>query len=402
MPTIRGTVLNSNSHKPIAKALVYTDSSARPNWDTKDTASDINGLYEIKDVPPGVYTLRVQTEPIAIDRFRYSFFGEVDGLKILEEDVACDIQVNVRGILHGHVRDVATGKPIRGAVVQFSEETGGLFRSVSEADGLFSLGHINPQAYNIFCESMGYEKFQQKIFVGDALEDGPVVLPIFLIPLPASLIGSKAVVRGFVFNEMGNPAVNATVTLIGDQERKSMVTFKNYFDYQTGNYEFYDVPEGKYVISVTKPGMQPARTQIQVTAGKEQWAPDLRLTALPVTAPPEIEYLTIEPRTLAPGQQLQIRVRFKGELRKVATASGTIQGSGGLSIGFTMERGQTEGELVRTFDWTQPGLFVLSQLMVFNTDTGKGFELPVQAQFEVLPRQTPPLNPESAIFRVNK
>jgi hypothetical protein len=402
MPSICGIVLNLRSHKPLNGVTLYTRSSTFPDWGSLHATSDQHGSFEIRDVSPGIYSLHAQTEPITIGRTQYPFFGNVEGLEVAEDDLVCNVQVDVRGVLDGQVKDAVTGKPIRGAMIEFIEDTGGLFGSVSQEDGIYRFGQIIPGAYTISCDALGYGKFQEKIFIGDALEDGPVVLPIFLTPLPSNLIPTTGVVRGFVYNEMGNPALGVEITLMGGNVRRTMITSKNYFDYQSGNYEFYGVPEGSYTLTALKSGMHPAREEIVVLRGRDNWAPDLRLKSLPINTPPEIEYLIIEPRVLTAGEQLQIRLKFKGNLAKVAAASGTIWGPTGFSIGFTFERREVDGELHRSFDWTQPGSFVLSQLMVFNTDTGKGSELPVQAQFEVVPKQIAPLTPDSAIFRVTR
>jgi hypothetical protein len=400
MPNILGIVTNAATQKPLAHAFVWVDLPV-PNLSPNATTAD-DGSFELHGLAPGIYTLRAQTTPIQIGRVEYPFFGVLENVHLTDTDISCNIAVRVEGILRGVVKDSLAGKPIRGARIQTAEDTGGLYLCISDEEGLFSLGHIRPQSYNVVAEALGYDKFHQRVFVGDALEDGPVSLPVFLTPSPIPL-SAGGVVKGFALNEMGNPAVGAEITLTGKHELRSMVTFKDYFDLENGNYEFFNIPEGHYWVTVLKAGMYPGKAEVTVQRGKVNWTPDIRLVSLPVHVPPEIEYLVIEPRILTVGQPVKVRLRFKGSWARSAVASATIFGPGGLSVGFSLDRDEREEELSTTFSqWTQPGTFVLSQLLVFDTDTGKAFQLNVQAQFEVVPNRIPPLTPESPIFSVNR
>src|SRR5579859_2282860 len=101
MPSIRGVVLNSNSRKPIKGASVVTDSGSFPSWNAQHTTTDESGHFMLRDVPPGVYTLRAQTAPIVIGRTHYPFFGSKEGLQLSDADLDCVIEVDVRGIVAG-------------------------------------------------------------------------------------------------------------------------------------------------------------------------------------------------------------------------------------------------------------------------------------------------------------
>jgi hypothetical protein len=399
MPNIRGTVVHQRSGKPLAGALVYTIQPEVVDVPGPNVETGVDGTFSLPVVRPGVYTVVAQYSVEARPRNRFAFSGSVGPITVGDEDVVTAIQVDFRGVLVGHVIDATTGVPVRGAAVGFLEDTGGQIMSAALEEGWYSLSTINPGSYVVYCEAEGYHRFVQRIFVEEAAQ-GVTYLPIFLVPLPSSALPQTGVVRGLVLNEVGNPAVGAEVVLTGHKFQHSFIVTANYFDYQFGHYEFRDVPEGRYRITAAKLGMESAEAEFNVERGKANWAPDLKLKSLPYDSPPEIEWLDIEPRSATSGQAIRIGVRLAERFRDTAMVTGYIVGPGGFSIGFGFDERDRNGALLKVFNnWQITGLFALRQLLVQDPETGKIFEVQINARFEVNSSDPAPLTPESALFK---
>jgi hypothetical protein len=400
MPNIRGTVVHQRTGRPIEGALVYATQPDVVAVGGPTVETGIDGAFNLPVLQPGTYTVVAQYSVEARPKSRYAFSGSVGPITVGDEDIVTVIHVTFRGVLVGNVFNASTGAAVRGSVVGFLEDTGGQIMSASLEDGWYSLSTINPGSYEVYCEAEGYHRFVQRVFVKDAMQ-GVTYLPIYVVPLPSLSLPETGVVRGLVLNDAGNPAVGAEVVLTGHKFQHSFIVTADYFDPQFGHYEFRDVPEGQYHVRATKPGMEMAEAEIAVERGKANWAPDLRLRSLPYDRPPEIESLDIEPRSATAGQAIRISVRLAERFRETGVVSGYIVGPGGFSVGFSFDERERSGALVKLFNnWQAPGVFALRQLLVQDPETGKLFEVPLNARFEVAPREPSPLSPDSALFNV--
>jgi hypothetical protein len=358
MMTITGRVVIAGTQTPLPNAFVWAQVETAMGDIARHTRTDAVGVFVLPDLPSGPCTVRAQVD---VARF---FFSAVEGPFDLEGDRVLTLEIESKGCVAGSVNDATTGAPIRGAVVQLLEPTGGQFRAATGADGSFSLAFLTPRTYTLTCSSPGFETFTSRIFVPDALQARVLSLPLFLSPSPVEERAGVGIVRGFVYNEMGNPARNAEVTLIGEGQKHMYVTTRGHFDHELGSYEFSDIPAGNYKILVIKQGMVPTETTVHVTPGRVNWAPDIRLMASPYLTPPELEYLRLEPRVLTVGDPLRISLKVRRDLGRSPTASASIWGQGGWNTGFTIDKREPDGSLSRTLDrWPQAGFFTLSQLL---------------------------------------
>jgi hypothetical protein len=311
------------------------------------------------------------------------------------------VEIETRGILKGRIADVDTGEAIRGAKLRVLEETRGQFMAASDSNGLYSLVHLEPGTYTVVCEALGFETASQRVFVADASQSGISEVNFFIKRLSEEVLPRTGNVRGFLLNGIGNPVLGAELTLRGrDFERKCLTTM-GYFDFQRGNFEFLGVPEGEYRLIATKPGMLVVETPVKVRRGVDNWVGDLRMKAVPISKPPEIESLSIAPVSFEAGGSLTVTIKIADPIGRNASVSANIVGPGGANIGFSVDATGVPGEFCKLFPrWESIGTFKLFNITVWDTEKGQAHEFPVTAEFEVVPKVVPPLTGESAIFKV--
>ena len=259
---VAGDVYDMVTSKPMIGAKVVVEKLIAQNKFERVAGGEADevGHFRVEKVPAGVYRVVVLAE---------GYVAKVVGYKGVVADGYLgfeDVELAPESAVEGSVVDEG-GKPIDGALVRASSVMGvdgrgyRLAQSAevrSDERGQFRIGGVPRGFAQMVCFADGYSAP-----LGDILE----------IPAKDIVIrmGSTGAIKGKVIDEDGKaPAGQVAVSV--EAEDKANKWGGGMYAKADGTFEFKNVPQGKYTISVDRNPGPEARNQktITVTAGKSE------------------------------------------------------------------------------------------------------------------------------------
>jgi hypothetical protein len=258
---------------PLAAADVFLVNNIR----SYHTRSDQDGLYEFKNVQPGIYFLSAEAFR-HVPQVNIDTIEVVDGIDITGENIyLVPVDASELVSLSGHVwsagiTDQNIPQPVYpayitlmpGRIYILSEDSSGivapdtiypLVRVKNNPDGSYEIPDIPKGHYNVSCEARGYEP--EYVFLLDLTTDD-VVQDFYLKPITIPLAGR---ITGKVyFDKIGSPVTSAYISFYeitgtglpvipGDSSRSPdrLWPYGVYTD-STGTYSAL-LPQGQYYVS---------------------------------------------------------------------------------------------------------------------------------------------------------
>ncbi|MEM7584896.1 MAG: carboxypeptidase-like regulatory domain-containing protein [Acidobacteriota bacterium] len=241
--TLTGTVWHGENVLASAKlSLVGADVATE-----RKVRTDIEGRFEIADLPVGSYRLSVTKPSLRL-------IHNQDMTLASDQDVTIEI-ATVR--IAGDVRAADSSEPLVDAMVMLKQvldlqgNTGSLFTAASDAGGRFALEHLTAGRYQLTVRRDGYQPLMQDL---DVPATGAMELPLSLEPTPglevmARLASGRAprLLTLVALDGGGQPALRASRVL--DPE---------------GFIRFSSFPEGTWDLLVSSPDSALLRTSVSV------------------------------------------------------------------------------------------------------------------------------------------
>jgi hypothetical protein len=398
MASVEGRVIDNLTSKGVRKARVSLDVEGITAQDCS-AETDEEGYFLLSNIPAGIYTLHVQFSPKSMV---YSFGDSIENIELSgDTHKELIVPIEIRGALVGRVRDATKGTPLQGVSVKILEETGGGIGSPTNEDGKYSISFIRPGSYTVIASAEGYERTTSRVFVDQVTKgEGETRLDIFMNPIEVSKEFDNGVVRGNVVNEFGRVLFGARIELIREGFVRVASVIKDWEDQYRGNFSVDDVPPGKCRIVVSRPGYEALVREITVERGRVTWVNDLILKLATSPPPPELEYIRIEPDSIAVGEDIKIIIKSKDP--EILGISAHMWGPKGWNMGFSVdEKKEEDGGKSKIFkNWQIIGMFVIDSVNLTDKH-GKTFIVTSNATFEVHPRtaRKVPLTPDSPLFK---
>jgi len=240
--TIKGLVADMITLKAIPGIRVYSSGQS------ESVITDIEGIYEIKNVKPGNYTL-IATGANYIDA---EIKVAVSAGKITRGDFLM-IRTDKLGRIRGRVLNSATGQPLVDAFIYSSKPYN--YSTFSDSSGNFVIERILYGQYEFIAEKKDF--LSQKVSNVYIFSDTIKYLNFSLEPL-------YGIIRGVVIDGSTNQPI-PNVLIRTNPQTSSVITDNN------GFYEISNIPKSstnKYTLTATKDGYNSATVDVNVIPGK--------------------------------------------------------------------------------------------------------------------------------------
>jgi hypothetical protein len=240
---IDGTVTSTDPNNPAASMVVQ---ALQGSTVVGSAVTDTSGNYQIRNLPPGTYTLSLPGATGAL------FTAPIVTVALGQTATGESIQVQPGGIISGTVDQSTTNSPIAGITVYLSEPDGTTETTTSDSSGNYQFTGLSTGNYQVYLLLGGAQTSQT---VSLSLS-GPSATANLQLPFAASISGT-------ITDSLGNLITDGTVTLY--QAGSPVATA------QTNALGFYDLlilQPGTYDLSTAaSEGTFPVVTGIAVAAG---------------------------------------------------------------------------------------------------------------------------------------
>ncbi len=302
---IRGRVVSVDTGKPLRRARVYLSTSG---GESRNVSTGTSGSFEIKDLPPGRYTLRVTRSgylPLTYGQKRPDEPGrplELAEAQVMEK---IDFAMPRMSVITGRVTD-EVGEPVAGAQVWAMQmqyylgrrrlvPAGGGFNARTDDAGQYRILGLAPGEYLVMAnlrdtwpldddpmQILGYTQSfypstsnpaeAQRVKVGTGQEVGAI--DVGLVP------GRAAKLSGVAMSSNGAPVAGQTVSLSQEISGPTMSSMSAVDSAKTGG-------DGSWAIANVPPGEY--RLEVRSTAGDQDEHADMMV----VVSGPDIEGITL-------------------------------------------------------------------------------------------------------------
>ena len=302
---IRGRVISADTGKPLRRARLYLSTGG---GDSRNVSTGTSGTYEIKDLPPGRYTLRVTRSGYLALTYGQKRPGEPGRpLELAEAQVMdkIDFVMPRMGVITGRVTD-EVGEPVSGAQVWAMQmqyylgrrrlvPAAGGFNTRTDDAGQYRILGLVPGEYVVMAnlrdtwpldddptQVLGYTQTYhpgtpnpaeaQRVKVGVGQEVGAI--DIGLVP------GRAAKLSGIAMSSNGAPAAGQTVSIsqeITGPTMSSMMGIGSAKVAGDGSWSASNIPPGEY------------RVQVRATVGDQEETADTTV----VVGDSDIEGITL-------------------------------------------------------------------------------------------------------------
>lgn len=253
---VQGRLVDAEERPVRGRVAVSEMNGARPSMLLEDvlrTEARDDGRFSLENVPTGSLVLSVAAPGYSPER------AEVEvSEKTLLGDVG-DIELKTGLTIRGAVSD-ASGAPVGGASLTGFQmpapgPVGMQIEALSEADGSFSFGGLEPGSYRLLVSASGYGRTEVP-----RVEAGTARLAITLKP------GGS--VRGRVVDDSGKPVPSFRASLRPEERRgMSGSAFESVVS-ADGSFTLEDLAEGTYVLQIQAPDKVAAViSDVRVSAG---------------------------------------------------------------------------------------------------------------------------------------
>ena len=247
---LRGTVVEAQSGKPLARALVVVQPVAGGGGATQSVRTDVNGVFEFRSLAAGSYFVTASRRAFA--PLQYGQKGwKSSGLPVALQDAAetiLKIPLPRYGAITGRIVDENdVGLPEHEVIAYRNTRPPVMVgKALTDDRGVYRIFGLEPGAYLVRSATKMYEDggylptFYKDTQTPDGARPVEVVLDqdvpdISLHPSPGRLY----TVAGSVYNP-GGPRNTVTVTLVSDMGSEAVSTDAN------GRFKFSPAAPGKY------------------------------------------------------------------------------------------------------------------------------------------------------------
>jgi hypothetical protein len=274
---VTGQVVLANTQAPVSNASVYLEGHIQllgPFSDALATCkravrTNPQGYFSFSDVPSGDMVLHAKKEGQQSQSERISVARGYMTENIL-------LEVNAEGAIEGRVYDVDTKMPIPNLLLHYNQRGIGspFLLSRTDEQGYFHMGELAAGTVRVGARTSAPYKLAKShhpqaddssifVFQNVPVQPGMVTKGVDLYCEPHKRY--SCTVQGTVYDASGNPAPNATVTVLG--RGASQTTDEN------GEYALTITAAGQFSLLVTdQKELMYGETQVMVELGKETQA----------------------------------------------------------------------------------------------------------------------------------
>ena len=258
--SVRGTVVDAATGRPIPRfsCAVRTVHPRNPTWGSvvsKKNVSSKDGRFHLTGVNEGQYVV----EAFVSDKYPSSFsepFQVTQGIET--SDIV--VRLTKGGKITGVVVSSYTGEPIAGAEVrtndnnyvesEFMDLLGALSQTATtkkstrtDESGRFELDLLTPDDYQVLIKKAGFTSLVvNNVKVGDSLET----------ELGSLSLSEGAVIRGIVYDSLGEPLSGATV-LLNPSDNSRMWGSRRARTDISGRFSITNAEAGEYKLNAARP-----------------------------------------------------------------------------------------------------------------------------------------------------
>ncbi len=311
---LRGTVVEAQTGKALARALVVVQPVAGGNGATQSVRTNSNGVFEFPPMPAGAYLLTVSRRAFAPVQYGQKGWKSSGVPVVLQEGNETNLPIALPryGAITGRIVDENdVGLPEHDVIAYRNTRPPVMVAKAATDDrGVYRIFGLEPGAYVVRAATKLYDDggylptFYKDSPAMDGARPVEVVLDrdvpdITVHPSPGRLYS----VGGMIYNP-GNPRAQTTVTLVSDMGSESVAADS------AGRYKFAPVAPGKYELYAQAPA---GRAQMATAAFQpleiDRDQTDTNLTMRPE---PEVQFV-FEDRNGAPVDSalLQVLARQK-------------------------------------------------------------------------------------------
>jgi beta-lactamase regulating signal transducer with metallopeptidase domain/protocatechuate 3,4-dioxygenase beta subunit len=260
---VRGRLLDP-SHKPVRGTLQLRELDGNTRAGARvvqvlSAEAGPDGRFEIASAPSGAHVFEVTSPGLATRSLEVRLEGR-GGTK----DVG-DVTLTGGAVVHGRVEDTQ-GAPVAGAAV-FADQGGRKRESIrARADGTFSIGGLEPGAYDVRAEAYGFASAIEKAETGHR----PVVLRL----------ARSGGVTGLLVDEAGRPVFPGGLKTepLANKDARAPILFKPGPEASQGRFVLEDLVAGPYEITIRADGFVPQKIRTDVEPGRVADAGRITLT----------------------------------------------------------------------------------------------------------------------------
>ena len=376
---VRGQVVEAISGRPLPGASI----SVTRLGEVKSVMSDVNGRYEVRDLPPGEYRVYVRADlhvPTVYGQRSASEEGAPVEVQSGRTTANIDVRVERAAVVNGRIFD-ASGEGFPGVEIELLTQRyrpgGPALAPVAFAQtedlGAFRVGDLPPGQYYLRAYApLSFESRSRSTQIGKKVyaatylpgtarvaEAQPILISagqeLFGVDLALSTVDTVNV-TGTLIDPEGNPIDRTNVVLMGDAAtgRSAMTASVS----RDGTFRISDVIPGQYFLRVDEPGCPPSNADCRAAAlraGAGRWLGvfeevtiESDLTALQLVArrgahvegrivsdgPP----LTFDPRTLRVGSVRHIGAQPNVTEAMTMTSGQAVASDGTFAIDHVLGR----------------------------------------------------------------
>ena len=154
----------------ISTALVTA--SAQANGKQYRTATDCRGIYQLRDLQPGTYTVRIEAQHFRPEtRTVTPAAGQIEELNVrlavgafMDGGPQLDKDPELTGLISGTIFDGA-GAPVRTQITATIRKTGEHYQTATDSNGVYRLERLPGGSYHLKIEAPGHKAVIRKSVV---------------------------------------------------------------------------------------------------------------------------------------------------------------------------------------------------------------------------------------------
>ncbi len=214
-------------------------------------AADVNGIYQISNLPAGTFSILV-TAP--------GYANVIGGITLTRGEAVNDVNFMLTsnpGSISGLITSLQDSEPLEGVTVNVLNAIGTTIRSVvTDSGGRYVVTGLSEGSYTVIAGKTGFSSSS----VGAIITSGEVTTANLVL---SALFGT---ISGTVVDEEGNLIIGEDIAIrLVDENGAVMQTI---LADSNGTFTFSFLQQGRYVLSVTAQGFQAAVVPVLVTAGE--------------------------------------------------------------------------------------------------------------------------------------